>query len=164
MEEKPRSLVRLFGVLGVIVIVIIGAVIFAGRAPAEFVPGTMITIPAGTSTKEAGNLLVSAHIIRSTSLFQVIVTSFISPGRVVAGDFQFDKTVSVFTVARMLTHGNFGGTQAKITIPEGSSNAEIAKIISKSIPGWNTDEFLAKTKANEGYLFPRHTLSLSLLV
>ena len=154
MEEKPRSLTGLFGVLGVIIIIAIVGIIFAGRAPSEFVPGTMVSIPAGTSTKEAGNLLASAHIIRSTSLFQVMVTSLVSPNHVVAGDFQFDKKVNVLVVARMLTRGNFGGTQAKVTIPEGSSNAEIAKIISKVIPNWNTDEFLAKTKISEGYLFP----------
>jgi cell division protein YceG involved in septum cleavage len=64
------------------------------------------------------------------------VSSLVSPNHIVAGDFQFDKKMNVFTVARMLTRGNFGGTQAKITIPEGSSNVEIAKIISKLIPNF----------------------------
>jgi UPF0755 protein len=73
---------------------------------------------------------------------------------VIAGDFQFDTRMSVFKVARMLTRGDFGGTQVKVTIPEGSSNVEIAKIITQVIPGWNTDEFIAKTKNKEGYLFP----------
>lgn len=154
MEEKPRSLVRLFAIVGVLILIGGGIVIFSGRAPADFIPGTLITIPAGTSTKEAGNILASAHIIRSTSLFQAMVTSLMNRKGVIAGDFQFDKKINVIGVARMLTRGNFGGTQAKITIPEGSSNAEIAKIISKSIPSWNTDEFMAKAKISEGYLFP----------
>ncbi len=154
MEEKPRSLARLFALLGIVVIIIIGAFIFSGRAPSNFVPGTLVTIPVGTSTKEAGNILESSHVVRSSSLFQAVITSLMNRRGVIAGDFQFDTKPNVFTVARMLTRGNFGGTQAKVTIPEGSSNVEIAKIISRGIPGWNTDEFLAKTKVSEGYLFP----------
>jgi len=154
MEEKPRSFARLFALLGVVIIIIIGAVIFSGRAPSDFTAGTLVTIPAGTSTREAGNILESAHVIRSSSLFQAVITSLMNRRGVIAGDFQFDSKPTVFTVARMLTRGNFGGTQARVTIPEGSSNVEIAKIIARGIPGWNTDEFLAKTKTREGYLFP----------
>lgn len=154
MEEKPRSFARLGLLLGMIAVIIFGAVIFSGRAPSDFVSGVLVTIPAGTSTKEAGNILKSSHVIRSSSLFQAVITSLMNHRGVIAGDFQFDTKVNVFTVARMLTRGDFGGSQVKITIPEGSSNVEIAKIIARAIPGWNTDEFLAKTKTSEGYLFP----------
>lgn len=154
MQEKPRSIAWLFAVILIAVVVIIGAVVFSGRAPSEFKAGTLVTIPAGTSTKEAANILVSAHIIRSASLFQAMVTSVMNRNGIIAGDFQFDKKLNVFSVAKMLTTGNFGGTQAKITIPEGSSHIEIARIISKAIPGWNGDEFVAKAKTSEGYLFP----------
>ncbi len=154
MEEKPRSFVRLFALLGIVAIVIGGAIIFSGRAPSDFVPGTLVVIPVGTSTQEAGNILESANIVRSSSLFQAMVTSLMNRKGVIAGDFQFDKKINVIGVARMLTRGNFGGTQAKITIPEGSSNTEISKIISKSISSWSTDEFIAKAKISEGYLFP----------
>jgi UPF0755 protein len=154
MQEKPRSFVRFFGIVGIAIVITIGAIIFSGRAPSDFTSGTLVTIPAGTSTKEAANMLVSAHVVRSASLFQAVVTSIMNRRGVVAGDFQFDAKMNVFAVARMLTKGDFGGTQAKITIPEGSSNAEIAKIISQAIPGWNRDEFLAKVKTKEGYLFP----------
>jgi UPF0755 protein len=73
---------------------------------------------------------------------------------VIAGDFAFEKKYNVYEVARMLTGGGFGGTQVRITIPEGSSVVEIAAIMSKSIPGWNANEFVSKAKPFEGGLFP----------
>lgn len=143
-----------FAVLALLIVIGVGAFIFSGRAPANFQKGTVVTIPSGTSTREAANILASANVVRSASMFQAVVTSLMNRRGVIAGDFQFDEKLNVIGVARMLTRGDFGGTQSKITIPEGSSNAEIAKIISQAIPGWNTDEFIAKTKTKEGYLFP----------
>lgn len=154
MEEKPRSLVRFFlGGVGVLLIIVCVS-IFSGRAPADFISGTVVSIPSGASTKDAGNILAAAQVVRSSSLFQAVVTSLMNRKGVIAGDFQFDKKMNVVGVARMLTRGNFGGTQIKITIPEGSSNREVAKIIAQVIPGWNTEEFLAKVKDKEGFLFP----------
>ncbi len=154
MEEKPRSLRWLFGIVFAVLLIIIGGVVYSGRAPSGFIPGTLVTIPTGVSTKEAALILQSANIIRSASVFQATVTSLMNRRGVIAGDFQFNTKENVLVVAQMLTRGNFGGTQAKITIPEGSSTTEIGKIISQVIPAWNRDEFMTKTKDKEGFLFP----------
>lgn len=153
MDKKPPQK-KWFFVIGILLVVVLGiSSIYAMRAPASFEPGSIVTIPPGVSTKTTAEILAARHIIRSPGLFQVFVGLSMN-NKVIAGDFQFDKRVSLIKVFRMVTQGDFGGTQVKITIPEGSSYREIADIVSQNIPGWNRDEFLVKAKNKEGYLFP----------
>ncbi len=154
MRKKAISLWRLFVVFVGIALLAVAALWFMGRAPANFVPGTVVTIPAHSSTREAGELLESAHVVRSGSIFQFVIKTLLASRPVIAGDFQFDKPYGVLHVARLVTGGGFGATQVRITIPEGSSVVEIARIVSKAIPSWNADEFVAKAKPFEGTLFP----------
>lgn len=153
MSAKRRPLRFLALLAGVAAI--LGVSFYAvGRAPSEFVPGTMVTIPEGASVRDAGTILERSHVIRSESVFQFIVKIFLSGRPVIAGDFAFDAPRDAFHVARMVTGGGFGGTQARITIPEGSSVREIAAIASRAIPGWDAAAFASKAKSKEGYLFP----------
>lgn len=155
IEMKPKSTPWrfLFLILGIVLIV--GGSFFAiGQAPADFVPGTQVKVLEGSSVRDTGDVLYQKHIIRSSSLFQFIVKMAFLDRPVIAGDFAFDKKYNVYEVARMLTGGAFGGTQARITIPEGSSVAEIAAITARVIPGWNTADFITKAKPFEGVLFP----------
>lgn len=155
IEMKPKSTPwRFVTLIMVIGAVVVGSFFTVSHAPSEFIPGTVVRIREGTSLKEAGDLLYDAHIIRSSSLFQFVVKMGMPGKQVIAGDFAFEVPTSVFKVATMTTGGGFGGTQARITIPEGSSVTEIATIVAKAIPEWNTNEFVARAKASEGYLFP----------
>lgn len=42
----------------------------------------------------------------------------------------------------------------KVTLPEGSTNVEMASLLAKSLPNFNKDLFLKKTSKMQGYLFP----------
>lgn len=152
---KPRSgILSLITIIAIIGIFVIGSFIVVGRAPADFVPGTIVTIPRGTTTGEAAELLAASHIIRSASVFEFIISTVYFGSPVIAGDFQFDEKLDVLGVAERMTGGTFGAAAAKITIPEGSTNADIIRIITTKIPSFNGDEFIAKAKSNEGFLFP----------
>ena len=132
MQEKPLNFKRFFVVMVIVCCIVVSIIGIYLQPPKDFIPGTIITIPKGVTTKEVANILESSSIIRSSNLFQAIVNVF-GKGNVVAGDFQFEKRMNGFHVARMIMRGDFGGTQVKITIPEGSSNVEITKIIAKNI-------------------------------
>lgn len=155
IEMKPKSTPWRFLFLIIGVAFIVGGSFFViSQAPSDFTPGTQVRVHEGSSVRDTGDLLYQKHIIRSSSLFQFIVKMAFHDRPVIAGDFAFEKNYNVYQVAKMLTGGGFGGTQARITIPEGSSVVEIASIVSKSIPGWNASEFIAKAKPYEGTLFP----------
>lgn len=145
---------RLFAVIAVVVIAGFAAFFLSVRSPSGFVPGTVVTIPAHASTREAGVILERARVVRSGNVFQFIVKIVLSGRPVIAGDFQFDRPHSAVGIARLVTGGGFGGTQAKITIPEGTSAAEIARIVGRSLPSWDADAFVAEARPLEGSLFP----------
>ena len=76
--------------------------------------------------------------------------------RVIAGDYYFPNAVSIFKVAEMIHNGEFGLIAKKITIPEGTSSIEMAKIMEKELPAFNSKDFAKEISDNnyEGYLFP----------
>ncbi len=157
MDERDQNRRKLFVAFSVcigILVVIIVSFYVSGRAPAQFVQGTIVTVPKAASTSEVGTILQNAQVIRSKGLFQFYVKVVLGNKPVIAGDFSFPKKQSVFQIARMITGGKFGAAQVKVTIPEGSSVQDIARIMQKAIPSWNADEFVAKAKGSEGYLFP----------
>jgi len=70
------------------------------------------------------------------------------------GDYLFDKPISSFGVAYRTAYGKQNIQKKKVTIPEGSSTKEIATIIKRSIPDFDTQVFLLEAREYEGYLFP----------
>ena len=157
MDDNDRTRRRILKVLSVcigILLVIIIAVIISGRAPGNFVPGTVVTIPQNSSTREVAGILERARVIRSEALFQVSVKMFYGNRPVIAGDFSFEEKRSVFEVVRIVTGGLFGKAQAKITIPEGSSVTDIVRIVTKAVPEMDGKQLLTQAKPFEGYLFP----------
>lgn len=151
---KKQSPKRLFLVVGVIIAIIVLGIGFSVTAPKLFINDTLVTIPEKVTTRQAGMILAENNIIRSKSLFELLVKMNPENKSVIAGEFVFDKKMNLLQVVQKITNGVFGKAQVKITIPEGSTNQEIARIIQKAIPEFNSDEFIAKTKLKEGYLFP----------
>ncbi len=151
--DQPRSHRWLFAVCGLVIGILV-AVAWESGAPARFVPGTTVTIPEGSTVRAAAQTLKDANIIRSTGMFEATANIMFGKKSVVAGDFTFERKHSVFYIAKAVTGGLFGRAQVKVTIPEGSTVQEIARSVQKMIPSWNADEFVAKAKGREGYLFP----------
>jgi len=154
MEKRLKIPWKFLGMVFCVVAIIVVWFVIAGRAPSNFVPGTVVVIPEGSSARDTGLLLVNDHVIRSSSLFQFDVRVILTHHSVIAGDFEFDRPETVFKVAETITGGLFGKAQVKITIPEGSSVVDIAAIIQKQIPSFDTATFIADAKPDEGFLFP----------
>jgi UPF0755 protein len=74
--------------------------------------------------------------------------------RIIAGDYYFEKPVTVFTVVSRLLKGDFGLVQRGVLITEGLNSTEIAEVIIKTIPKFDKDGFISEAKKHEGYLFP----------
>lgn len=135
-------------------------VIFAGivalvfAPPRHFPTGEIISIPIGATSRDVGRLLVDSHVIRSAAAFMLSVEMFDGSSGLQAGDYAFNRPFFVTEIARRIMRGMYSTAQVKLTFPEGISVREMALIIQKQIPNFDTVDFIAKAIPLEGYLFP----------
>ncbi len=94
------------------------------------------------------------HVINSARLFEVLVIASGGEKRITAGDYFFDKPMSLMSVVSQFVNNDFGVDRVRITIPEGFTRNDIAKLCAQKLPHCNAQQFLEKTKNLEGYLFP----------
>lgn len=123
-------------------------------APRAFPAPTIITIERGSSLIGMSGELKEKHIIRSETLFQMLAIIFTSDKKLPAGDYAFEEKVPVYVVAWRIANGEHGIARKKVTIPEGSTVRDIAKIASSALINFDSAGFIAETEAKEGYLFP----------
>lgn len=123
-------------------------------APSNFPRNAIVKIPSGTTVSEAGNILKDSGIIRSVSLYKIFVRIVHGGAGVQIGDYLFEKPESALKVAYRTAFGEQNIQKKKVTIPEGSSTKEIAKIITRIMPEFDAEAFLLEAREYEGYLFP----------
>ncbi len=122
--------------------------------PADFPTGTIVTISSGTSLTAVGSMLKTGHAISSAIIFRSSVILFGGEKNVIAGDYLLDTPESVFLLAYRLVHGSFRLEPVKATIPEGWTVSQISDYVSTRIAKFDSKQFLAQAKPQEGYLFP----------
>lgn len=173
IASNPKVIIwrlRLFGVhpffgthfLKIAGSIILAVIIYTGfyvaiwRSPRPFPEQALVTVEKGESLTRIANNFEQKGIILSDFWLKVFIVLLGGEKRVVAGDYYFPEAVSVFKVAGMLHRGEFGLIAKKITIPEGTSSFEMAKIFEKELPAFNTEDFINEVIKNnyEGYLFP----------
>lgn len=126
------------------------------RAPRPFPEQALVTVERGESLSQIAGSFEQSGVIRSSLWLKFFIIMWGGEKRVTAGDYFFPKAVSVFSVAKKLSKGQFGLIAIKVTIPEGNSSFEIAEILKEQLPAFNVDDFLNEVADNnyEGYLFP----------
>lgn len=132
---------------------ILAAYFLFAAPPFPYPRGEVISVPPGSTVREAGSILASAGAVRSVEGF-IAVTKLSGESSVRAGSYLLDVPENVFSLSARLTHGESRLAQVKVTIPEGLSSREIALTLSKAIPGFNTARFQELAGPLEGYLFP----------
>lgn len=158
-------------VLPVLALLIVAAVAYF--AYALFQPGkgegvgtAEITIPAGASAEQIGDLLAKADVVDSSFFFGL--RARLDGGNLRAGKVTLKKKSSYATVLDELTKPTKPApVLAKVTLPEGPSRQEFASIVkeagfkgsytsaSKSAPGLDPRDYGAPKSASlEGFLFP----------
>ena len=124
------------------------------RPPDNFPTGQIITIDSGQSLQNITDNLYAGHIIRSPFLFRTAVILLGGEKRAIAGEYLLARPEGPFVLAWRITFGNFQIEFKKITVVEGSTNAQIAIDLQKSLPNFDKTEFLTLAEPDEGYLFP----------
>ncbi len=126
----------------------------AWRSPREFPSEFLFAVPEGATLSETAAQLEAQRLIRSPFWFKVFGTLFDGRHGVKAGDYFLNEPLAVVPLAWRLTHGIHRLTPVRITIPEGTSNRQMAVLLAKALPRFNTSRFLERAKDREGYLFP----------
>jgi len=130
--------------------------LFSWRSPRPFPEQALVTIERGEPLSQIASSLKEKRVIRSAFWLKVFVVILGGEKRVIAGDYYFPAAVNIFSVAQMVHNGEFGLIALRITIPEGSSSVEVAKILEKQLPAFRTEDFINEVSDNnyEGFLFP----------
>ena len=124
------------------------------HTPRNFPTKRIIHIEQGSSLTEISRALEKESVITSPFVFKTIAHFLEKDTKAQAGDYFFDKPLSVFEITKRITHGNFNLVLVKITILEGSTVAEIATLFEAKFSEFNKTHFLEIAKGSEGYLFP----------
>lgn len=122
--------------------------------PDQFNPKTAFTIKEGASLSAIANELDEANIIRSSMSFRLIAAASGNANRLQAGEYYFERPLSVFEVLDRVSSGNTGLVPVNITVPEGATSYEIARTFERTLSQFDAAAFLALAHEREGYLFP----------
>lgn len=151
LESKPAQFI-FAGLLGLVALV--ATLSFFLSPPALFAPGTTIVVEDGSSLGQVSLLLKQQNLIRSRVLFEFCAITLGGDKRVIAGEYLFKDPAGSCEIASRIVHGISGVPAVRVTIPEGTSNREMAVILGKALPKFDTAAFLASSREDEGYLFP----------
>lgn len=127
----------------------------------------MFLVRPGDTTTVIGQRLQQAGLVRDAELFRLYVRSVGADGRLEAGEFRLNATMTTAQVASALQHGQAASTT--VTFREGLRMEEAAEVVSINL-GLPSDAFLAAARTArfgyttltdrpagvglEGYLFP----------
>lgn len=140
--------------VGILVAFGIIALWWASRPPANFPINSPVTISRGLTASGIASLLEESGVVRSELLLYMIITWRYDPSALQAGTFVFDRPLSVGQVANRLATTPGAASLMVVTLPEGYTVAEFASLAATALPDFNSEEFIALGKENEGYLFP----------
>lgn len=114
----------------------------------------IVRIPLGATVRESARILESSGIISSPIVFKNFVILLNGESGLHAGDYYFKNPESSFFAALRFTRGEGKLDPVKITIPEGFTSREIAKVLEEKLTAFDTESFLQKAQERQGYLFP----------
>lgn len=138
------------GFLTVSVAFLAYGVLFA--PPRQFPEGSYIRVAEGTTAAEVANIFKDRSIIRSSTVFEVIVRLY-GDRNITAGEYYFGSPQSVWTITKRLVRGVYDVEPVKITIPEGTSAFGIARML-RDVPDFDAVTFYELAVQKEGRLFP----------
>ncbi|MBI3634427.1 MAG: endolytic transglycosylase MltG [Candidatus Yonathbacteria bacterium] len=127
---------------------------FFFTSPSLFPLGEIITVKKGSSLGEVSFSLKEGKVIRSQTAFELCMRLIGGDKHVVAGDYLFKTSLGACSVASRITKGISGIPSVRATIPEGTTNQEIANILTPFLSKFDAKIFLDRAREQEGYLFP----------
>jgi UPF0755 protein len=152
-REQRFGLKKLLYILILIGVVACAVFLFLLTPPKTLLP-VQLTIEKGDSVQTIAHKTKLAGVVRSETILYGLLTHYYDPTSIYAGTYVFANKKSSLEVARKLAYGEIESMTVVLTIPEGSTRKEIAKIAARVIEDFNEVTFLEVSKGFEGVLFP----------
>jgi UPF0755 protein len=122
--------------------------------PQDFPTNQPFVIEKGTGIKGVVSAAKTSNLVHSElMLYYLLVTKF-SETPPQASTYIFERPLTVAELAARFAEGDHDSDLLSLTIPEGTSLKDIAKIADEVLPNFNPDTFLQIATGQEGYLFP----------
>lgn len=126
------------------------------RPPESFPSSKGFIVDEGQNLRTISENLKTGDYIKSPVLFRVIVSFIGRDKQIQLGEYFFGKPISLIGLIHKMVYEKPDKPLVRITIPEGSTTYEIARIIQKKLPEFSIDifgEYVTKNNA-DGKLFP----------
>jgi UPF0755 protein len=115
---------------------------------------TIIHVSQNQSLEHISKQLKEKNIVRNAFVFKLFASVFKSDRKIPKGDYLLKADWPAWRVAWMIVSGIHNVDILKITIKEGSTNKEIADLLSSKLSSFDKDLFLKMVEDKQGYLFP----------
>lgn len=127
-------------------------------------PNGFFQINNGESVNYIANELEKEKIIKSALIFKLYMKISLGKDIAQAGIYKFTQNDSLVSVVRKIKNAEFAVSPVRVTIPEGSTNEEVAEIIAKAFSNnpttlkggenFSTQNILSYMQDLQGSLFP----------
>jgi UPF0755 protein len=151
-KKKYKKRLIIFGVFFALLVlcVVYGLLLFS---PVVNTTEKRITIEKGYSVTKTSELLEQEGIISSALAFNILAR--FDKESIKSGQYIFEVgTIELQQVFNRLSSADYGDVYERLTIPEGSTNRQIADTIKRSSFEIDLEKFDVLTEGTEGYLFP----------
>lgn len=98
--------------------------------------------------------LKNNNIIKSRYIFKTLIYLLSKDKKIHYGDYLFKGGSSVLNVSLQIAKGRHNVAPIKITLTEGMTNEDMAKLFADKLPVFRSDSFLLDSRSKQGYLFP----------
>jgi UPF0755 protein len=110
----------------------------------------IFVVAKGAGVKSIAKTLKEQKLIKDETAFYLLVKKLGIENKIQAGSFRLSPSQTAEQIAQSLTKGSL---DVWVTIPEGKRAEEIADLLEKNVPSYNT-QWREQLLSNEGYLFP----------
>jgi len=149
---RPINKILNIRILSILLIVIL--IIFYFLSAPFKNSDVLIHISSGESLSSISSELINNQAIRSNFTLKVFIKLIGTKKGIISGDYLIKKNSPVWIVAWQISRGHHNVLPIKVTLKEGITKKDIAKILADKIPNFNIDLFLSDPRSKEGYLFP----------
>jgi UPF0755 protein len=155
LEFKKEKSSRSNWMLGLALLVLIFFAVFSYVFKAPVHDGDVtVHVTSSDSLKKISNTLGEKKVVRSPYLFKILVTIFSGDKHIPSGDYLFKNNESLWDVSWQVSRGIHGISPIRITLTEGMTNEDMAKLLTAKILTFDKEIFLKDPRSKEGYLFP----------
>lgn len=148
---RPKNKILNTYILSIFIVIIL--IFFYLSAPFKN-SDVLIHISFGEPLSSISSELINDQAIRSNFTLKVFIKLLGTKKGIIKGDYLIKKNSPVWIVAWQISRGHHNILPIKVTLKEGITKNDMAKILADKIPNFNTDLFLNDVRSKEGYLFP----------